>query len=233
MESYEQRTDPPVFQVALFTPTPKAAKRVLESFTAKINKDHTRKAYIFERDAPLCGIVRHARYRRFSRPSSPSTLPPSSRGASRTKSESFNLLFLPSVKVETVSTVHGWAPASTRVSYSVARGCALTHTVRTIEMRSAMGISTNGATKSKRFNLRATPKQENLIRVAAKRRGLGVTDFIIESACEKAEQTLSDQAHFVLNQAQWDRFMQALDAPPQVIPQIKKLFAEPPIAESR
>jgi hypothetical protein len=28
----------------LFTPTPKAAKRVLEFFTAQINNDHTRKA---------------------------------------------------------------------------------------------------------------------------------------------------------------------------------------------
>ena len=96
-----------------------------------------------------------------------------------------------------------------------------------------MGISTNDETKSKRFNLRATNKQENLIRVAAKRRGLDVTDFIIQSACEKAEQTLADQAHFVLDQTQWDLFMKALDAPPQVIPQIRKLFAEPRIAESR
>jgi site-specific recombinase XerD len=32
--------------VALFTPTPKAAKRVLEFFTAQINNDHTRKAYL-------------------------------------------------------------------------------------------------------------------------------------------------------------------------------------------
>ena len=96
-----------------------------------------------------------------------------------------------------------------------------------------MSISTTDESKSKRFNLRATPKQENLIRVAAKRQGVDVTDFIIESACEKAEQTLSDQAHFVLDQARWDLFMKALDAPPQVIPQIKKLFAEPPIAESR
>lgn len=30
----------------LFTPTPKAAKRVLEFFTAQINNDHTRKAYM-------------------------------------------------------------------------------------------------------------------------------------------------------------------------------------------
>ena len=87
--------------------------------------------------------------------------------------------------------------------------------------------------KSKRFNLRATPRQESLIRVAAKRRGIEVTDFIIESACEKAEQTLSDHSHFVLEGPQWDLFMEALDAPPRVIPQIRKLFAEKPIAESR
>src|ERR1700692_4189089 len=30
----------------LFTPTPKAAKRVLEFFTAQINNNHTRKAYL-------------------------------------------------------------------------------------------------------------------------------------------------------------------------------------------
>ena len=31
---------------ALFTPTPKAAQRVLEFFTAQINNDHTRRAYL-------------------------------------------------------------------------------------------------------------------------------------------------------------------------------------------
>ena len=31
---------------ALFTPTPKAARRVLEFFTAQINNDHMRKAYL-------------------------------------------------------------------------------------------------------------------------------------------------------------------------------------------
>jgi integrase/recombinase XerD len=37
----------PELQAApLFTPTPKAAKRVLEFFTAQINNDHTRKAYL-------------------------------------------------------------------------------------------------------------------------------------------------------------------------------------------
>jgi hypothetical protein len=41
--SAEIISGPPVFQLALFTP--KAAKRVLEFFTARINNDDTRKAH--------------------------------------------------------------------------------------------------------------------------------------------------------------------------------------------
>jgi len=37
---------PAVLPARLFTPTPKAAKRVLEFFTTQINNDHTRKAYM-------------------------------------------------------------------------------------------------------------------------------------------------------------------------------------------
>ena len=37
---------PAVLPAALFAPTPKAAKRVLEFFTGQINNDHTRRAYM-------------------------------------------------------------------------------------------------------------------------------------------------------------------------------------------
>ena len=37
---------PSLIPASLFTPTPKAAKRVLEFFTAQVNNDHTRKAYL-------------------------------------------------------------------------------------------------------------------------------------------------------------------------------------------
>src|SRR5262252_2140481 len=36
----------PALQPALFTRTPKARRRVLEFFTAQVNNDHTRKAYL-------------------------------------------------------------------------------------------------------------------------------------------------------------------------------------------
>jgi hypothetical protein len=37
---------PMVLPARLFAPTPKAAQRVVEFFTAQINNDHTRKAYL-------------------------------------------------------------------------------------------------------------------------------------------------------------------------------------------
>src|ERR1700732_1921710 len=37
---------PALLPAQLYTPTPKAAQRVLEFFTAQVNNDHTRKAYL-------------------------------------------------------------------------------------------------------------------------------------------------------------------------------------------
>ena len=96
-----------------------------------------------------------------------------------------------------------------------------------------MGLATEPKSRTKRFSLRATPRQQQLIKVAAERQGRSATDFILESACEKAEQALTDQTRFALNDKQWKLFMDALDRPPRIIPQIKKLFSGPPIAKSR
>jgi uncharacterized protein (DUF1778 family) len=93
--------------------------------------------------------------------------------------------------------------------------------------------TSNSQTRTKRFNLRATPRQERLIKAASERRGLNVTDFILESACEKAEEALAAQTSFVLDEKQWKLFMEALDRPARIIPEIKKLFSEPSAAQSR
>jgi hypothetical protein len=47
---------PELQPASLFAPTPKAAKRVLQFFTAQINNNQTRKG-IPQRNAPLCGLV--------------------------------------------------------------------------------------------------------------------------------------------------------------------------------
>ncbi len=96
-----------------------------------------------------------------------------------------------------------------------------------------MAISTPEQPRDRRFQLRATATEGNLIKVAADRQGVNVTEFIIRSACEKAEQTLSDRTRFVVNDRQWKAFLEALDRPPQVKPRLRRLFAEPHVAKRR
>ena len=96
-----------------------------------------------------------------------------------------------------------------------------------------MAISTPQQRKDRRFHLRTTAREETLIKVAAKRQGVNVTDFILSAAREKAEGALADQTRFVLNEKQWKQFMDALDRPAQEKPRLKKLFAESPVAARR
>ena len=89
--------------------------------------------------------------------------------------------------------------------------------------------------RSRRINLRATPQQEILIRAASKVRGVNLTDFILESACARAEQAIADQTTFTLTPKLWKAFTEALDRPPlpRPKPRLKRLLSEPPVAESR
>lgn len=96
-----------------------------------------------------------------------------------------------------------------------------------------MAISAPGQSRDRRFQLRATATEESLIKVAAERQGVNVTDFIMRSACEKAEQALSDQTRFVLDEKQWKAFLAALDRPPKNKPRLRRLFIEPHVAKRR
>jgi uncharacterized protein (DUF1778 family) len=87
-------------------------------------------------------------------------------------------------------------------------------------------MSTPDKTRDRCFQVRSTAHEEALIKVAADRQGVKVTDFIIRAALEKAEKTLADQTCFVLDEEQWKRFMKALDRPARKKPRLRKLFAE-------
>ena len=67
--------------------------------------------------------------------------------------------------------------------------------------------------------------------MAADRRGISMTDFILESACTRAEEAVADQIHFVLNDKQWKAFTEALDRPAKVRPHLRELLTEPSILE--
>ncbi len=63
------------------------------------------------------------------------------------------------------------------------------------------------------INLRARTAQRDLIDRAAESQGKNRTDFMLEAACEKAEQVLLDKTFFALDQARYKRFMELLEAP--------------------
>ncbi len=69
------------------------------------------------------------------------------------------------------------------------------------------------------------------MREAAERRGEDLTDFVLRSACTEAELTLSDKPNFVLSPEKWRMFLEALDRPPVVKPELQRLFSTPTILE--
>src|ERR1035437_4210775 len=103
----------------------------------------------------------------------------------------------------------------------------------TIEMEGPMAISTPDQPRDRRFQLRATASEETLIKVAAERQGVNLTEFIMRSARENAEQVLADQTRFVLDAQQWKAFMAVLDRPAKDKPRLRRLFNEPHIAKRR
>jgi uncharacterized protein (DUF1778 family) len=82
------------------------------------------------------------------------------------------------------------------------------------------------ARKNERFDVRATPEQHALIRQAADRVGRSYTDFILESATEKAIDVLADRRIFVLSDDRWNAFVAALDTPAQPVAALVALFKD-------
>ena len=87
-------------------------------------------------------------------------------------------------------------------------------------------------TRSEKLDLRLTPAAKQMLYDAAAVAHRSVSDFVLESALARAEETLTDRQHFGLNAEQWEAFMAALDAPPRELPRIKRLFSEPSIFEN-
>lgn len=81
------------------------------------------------------------------------------------------------------------------------------------------------APRSARLGLRATPQQEAILRRAADAAHKSLTDFILDSACHAAEQTLLDQRLFMVTGSQFGALIDLLDQPPKDNPGLRDLFA--------
>jgi len=81
------------------------------------------------------------------------------------------------------------------------------------------------ATRCARLGLRATLEQEFVLRRAAEVAHKSLTDFILDSACLAAEQTLLDQRLFMVSGGQYQALMDLLDQPEQPNDGLQDLFS--------
>ena len=86
-------------------------------------------------------------------------------------------------------------------------------------------IGTSALARTARLGLRATPAQEAVLRRAAEVSHKSLTDFILDSACLAAEQTLLDQRLFMVSGSQAEALLDLLDRPEQTNEGLQDLFA--------
>lgn len=87
------------------------------------------------------------------------------------------------------------------------------------------------AARTEKLDLRLTPKAKRVLQSAATAAKRSVSEFVLESALARAEETLSDRQHFGLDAERWTVFLEALDAPPRRLPRLKKLLQTPSVFE--
>ena len=86
-------------------------------------------------------------------------------------------------------------------------------------------IASSPASRTARLGLRATPEQEAVLRRAAEVAHKSLTDFILDSACLAAEQTLLDQRLFMVSGSQYQALMDLLERPEQPNDGLRELIS--------
>jgi len=78
--------------------------------------------------------------------------------------------------------------------------------------------------KTERLNLRVSSADDALLREAAGVQKKSLSEFVVESARERAEWILADRRRFVLEDSVWAEFVAALDRPAEAKPAVVELF---------
>ena len=85
--------------------------------------------------------------------------------------------------------------------------------------------------RSEKLHLHLSPEAKRRIVAAAESQQRSVTDFVLQSDLDRANETLADQRVWTLNAEQWKKFQEALDAPPRDLPELRKLLREESVFE--
>jgi uncharacterized protein (DUF1778 family) len=85
--------------------------------------------------------------------------------------------------------------------------------------------------RTQKIDLRLTPEAKRTLQLAAEAARKSVSEFVLESALDRADERLPDRTRFVLSAAQWRAFTAALDRPPRRIERLRRLLSEPSLFE--
>jgi len=85
--------------------------------------------------------------------------------------------------------------------------------------------------RSEKLDLRLTASAKQVLRAAAAAAQRSVSEFVLESALARAQETLADRQRFELPAKQWSAFLEALDAPVRPLLRVETLLREPSVFE--
>lgn len=84
-------------------------------------------------------------------------------------------------------------------------------------------------TRTQKLDLRLTAEAKETLTAAARAQRRSLSEFVLESALDRAEEALADRRVFQLPPNRWDAFIAALDAPPGDLPRLRKLLSGPSV----
>ena len=87
--------------------------------------------------------------------------------------------------------------------------------------------------RTEKLDLRLTRSAKRTLQSAAKAARRSVSEFVLESALARAEETLPDRQRFGLDADRWAAFQRALDAPARPNLRLKGLLEKPSVFERR
>jgi uncharacterized protein (DUF1778 family) len=98
------------------------------------------------------------------------------------------------------------------------------------EYRGQAGVPCNTNAKASHGERHLLSRKLELERGRAPRTRI-LTDFILHTACDEVFAELAVTRQYMLSPERWKLFLEALDKPPVVKPQLQKLFSEPSVLE--
>lgn len=84
-------------------------------------------------------------------------------------------------------------------------------------------------TRTEKLDLRLTAEAKLTLTAAARAQRRSLSEFVLESALNRAEEALADRRVFQLPPEKWEAFVSALDAPPRDMPRLRGLLDEPSV----